>query len=81
MGRLVILLQTAFYIYQAHHPTDFSQDNAELGAILNGFSLSETGVLASAIETTGRAVDSTYMSTARLVSTANSISNLMLISH
>jgi len=66
MGRLVIPLQTAFYT--KHHHTDFSQDNAELGAILNGFSLSETGVLASAIETTGRAVDSTYMSTAKLVS-------------
>lgn len=34
---------------------------------MNGFSLSETGVLASAIETTGRAVDTTYMSTARLL--------------
>ncbi|PVG03144.1 hypothetical protein CPB86DRAFT_749228 [Serendipita vermifera] len=46
---------------------DYSQDNAELGAILNGFSLLETGVLATAVERTGQAVDTTYMSTARLL--------------
>lgn len=46
---------------------DYSQDNAELGAILNGFSLSETGTLASAVEKTGQAVDATYMSTTRLL--------------
>lgn len=54
-------------LFRTELASDYSQDNAELGAILNGFSLSETGTLASAVETTGRAVDSTYMSTARLV--------------
>ena len=40
----------------------------ELGAIWNGFSLNETGELAAAIEKTGQAIDSTCMSTVRLVS-------------
>lgn len=38
-----------------------SSDYAELGAVLNGFSLSESGLLASAIERTGQAADSTFM--------------------
>jgi hypothetical protein len=46
---------------------DYAHDNAELGAVLNGFSLSETGHLASALEKTGQAIDTTYISTARLV--------------
>ena len=46
---------------------EYSQDHAELGAILNGFSLSEQGQLAAAIEKTGQAVDATYMSTTKLV--------------
>jgi hypothetical protein len=46
---------------------DFTQDHAELGAALNGFSLNETGPLSSALEKTGQAVDATYISTARLV--------------
>jgi hypothetical protein len=46
---------------------DFSQDHAELGAALNGFSLNETSPLAGAIEKTGQAVDATYLSTTMLV--------------
>ena len=49
------------------HLLEYSQDHAELGAILNGFSLSEQGQLAVAIEKTGQAVDTTYMSTTKLV--------------
>jgi hypothetical protein len=40
----------------------------ELGAVWNGFSLNESGELAAAIEKTGQAIDSTYMTTVRLVS-------------
>ncbi|KAF9511391.1 hypothetical protein BS47DRAFT_1377211 [Hydnum rufescens UP504] len=47
--------------------SDYAHDNAELGAVLNGFSLSETGHLASALEKTGQAIDTTYISTARLL--------------
>jgi hypothetical protein len=47
---------------------DYSQDHMELGAIWNGFSLNETGELAAAIEKTGQAIDSTCMTTVRLVS-------------
>lgn len=47
---------------------DYSQDHMELGAIWNGFSLNESGELAAAIEKTGQAIDTTYMSTMRLVS-------------
>jgi hypothetical protein len=47
---------------------DYSQDHMELGAIWNGFSLNETGELAAAIEKTGQAIDSSCMSTVRLVS-------------
>jgi hypothetical protein len=46
---------------------EFAHDHTELGAALNGFSLSEQGHLAGAIEKTGQAIDSTYMSTTRLV--------------
>ncbi|KAJ3768384.1 hypothetical protein EV361DRAFT_906853 [Lentinula raphanica] len=46
--------------------SDYAQDHAELGAALNGFSLNESGPLASAIEKTGQAVDATYMSTTKL---------------
>jgi len=47
--------------------TDLAQDHSELGATLNGFSLSEKGALALAIEKTGQAIDVTYLSTTRLV--------------
>jgi len=47
--------------------SDLAQDHAELGATMNGFSLNETGQLASAIEKTGQAVDATYMSTTALL--------------
>ena len=38
-----------------------------MGAVLNGFSLNESGPLAAAIEKTGQAVDATYLSTTALV--------------
>ncbi|KAF8199132.1 hypothetical protein BJ912DRAFT_874345 [Pholiota molesta] len=47
--------------------TDYSQDHADLGAALNGFSLSERDELSGAIEKTGQALDATYMSTTKLV--------------
>ncbi|KAF8661373.1 hypothetical protein AX16_001466 [Volvariella volvacea WC 439] len=47
--------------------SDFSQDHADLGAALNGFSLTEKEPLSAAIEKTGQAVDTTYMSTTRLL--------------
>ncbi|GAA99121.1 uncharacterized protein L969DRAFT_103164 [Mixia osmundae IAM 14324] len=42
---------------------DFSADHAELGAIMNGFALTEGEPLAPAIEKTGQAVDATYVHT------------------
>ena len=48
--------------------TEFAHDNSELGAVINGFSLSESGQLATALEKTGQAIDATYISTTRLVS-------------
>lgn len=45
-----------------------AHDYAELGAVLNGFSLTESGSLSTAIEKTGQAVDATYLSTTNLVS-------------
>lgn len=50
-----------------HQNIDYAQDNADLGATLNGFSLNEMGALSSAIEKTGQAADATYMSTTKLV--------------
>lgn len=47
--------------------SESAHDHSELGAALNGFSLNESGALASAIEKTGQAVDATYMSTTRLL--------------
>ncbi|KAH9946501.1 hypothetical protein B0H21DRAFT_779075 [Amylocystis lapponica] len=47
--------------------SDYAQDHAELGATLNGFSLNETGQLATAVEKTGQAIDATYMSTTALL--------------
>ncbi|KJA15244.1 hypothetical protein HYPSUDRAFT_394888 [Hypholoma sublateritium FD-334 SS-4] len=47
--------------------SDYAQDHADLGAALNGFSLSEANELSAAIEKTGQAVDATYMSTTKLV--------------
>ncbi len=46
---------------------DCAQDHADLGAALNAFSLSESEALAGAIEKTGQAIDTTYMSTTKLV--------------
>lgn len=46
---------------------EFSHEHAELGAVLNAFSLSETGSLQSALEKTGQAVDATYISTTKLL--------------
>ena len=47
---------------------DLAQDNSDLGAVLNGFSLNESGPLAASLEKTGQAVDTTYLSTTLLVS-------------
>ncbi|EJT96584.1 PX-domain-containing protein [Dacryopinax primogenitus] len=47
--------------------SEFSHDYSELGAALNGFSLTEGGSLANAMEKTGQAVDATYMSTSKLL--------------
>ncbi|KAI0044743.1 hypothetical protein FA95DRAFT_218862 [Auriscalpium vulgare] len=47
--------------------SEYSQDHMDLGAAWNGFSLNETGQLSTAIEKTGQAIDSTYMSTTRLL--------------
>ncbi|TDL23665.1 hypothetical protein BD410DRAFT_746379 [Rickenella mellea] len=46
---------------------ELAQDNSDLGAVLNGFSLNETRPLASSIEKTGQAIDATYISTTRLL--------------
>ncbi|KAF5316380.1 hypothetical protein D9619_006124 [Psilocybe cf. subviscida] len=46
---------------------EYAQDESDLGAALNGFSLSEGHELSGAIEKTGQAVDATYMSTTRLL--------------
>ncbi|KAF8517988.1 hypothetical protein BU17DRAFT_91413 [Hysterangium stoloniferum] len=46
--------------------SELSADHADLGAILNGFSLSETGPLAASLEKSGQAIDATYLSTVRL---------------
>ncbi|KAF2100755.1 hypothetical protein NA57DRAFT_65159 [Rhizodiscina lignyota] len=51
------------------HHSSLAEDLADLGAKLNGFSLSEQSQsLAAAIEKTGQAVDSTYLATAELSS-------------
>ena len=47
---------------------EFAHDHSDLGAVLNGFSLNETGQLATAVEKTGQAIDATYISTTQLVS-------------
>lgn len=46
---------------------DCAQDHADLGAALNAFSLSESETLAGAVEKTGQAIDTSYMSTTKLV--------------
>ena len=58
---------------------EFAHDNAELGAALNGFSLSEQDHLAAAIEKTGQAIDATYMNTNRLVTSFSLISPLLFV--
>ncbi|KAF9054582.1 hypothetical protein BJ165DRAFT_1523096 [Panaeolus papilionaceus] len=47
--------------------SDYAQDHADLGAALNGFSLNEPNTLSGAIEKTGQAIDTTYMSTTKLL--------------
>lgn len=47
--------------------TEASTDYAELGAILNGFSLTESGQLATAIERTGQAADAAYIATGQML--------------
>ncbi|KAI0060944.1 hypothetical protein BV25DRAFT_1806376 [Artomyces pyxidatus] len=47
--------------------SEYAQDHMELGATWNGFSLTETDELAASIERTGQAIDSTYISTTRLI--------------
>lgn len=47
--------------------TDISSDYSELGAVLNGLSLSETHPLSQAIERTGQAADATYMAIGELL--------------
>ncbi|KAJ1017754.1 hypothetical protein NDA16_005073 [Ustilago loliicola] len=49
--------------------TEASTDYAELGAILNGFSLTESGQLATAIERTGQAADAAYIATGQMLKT------------
>jgi hypothetical protein len=58
-----------FFCSLSHTPlvVEYAQDHMELGAIWNGFSLNESGELATAVEKTGQAVDATYMTTTRLV--------------
>ena len=73
MGRSVkrssrIALGLACSPIVASRSSEQSNDYAELGAVLNGFSLTETGSLSAAIERSGQAVDATYLSTTNLVS-------------
>ncbi|KAF8141716.1 hypothetical protein EV363DRAFT_1443623 [Boletus edulis] len=53
--------------------SETAQDYSELGAALNGFSLNESGPLATSMEKTGQAVDASYMSTTRLSSSRTSL--------
>ncbi|KAJ1974224.1 Sorting nexin, cytoplasm-to-vacuole targeting pathway/endosomal sorting [Dimargaris xerosporica] len=46
---------------------DIASDYAELGAVYNGFSLTETDSLAAALEKVGQAVDTTFITTKRMV--------------
>ncbi|KAJ1987978.1 Sorting nexin, cytoplasm-to-vacuole targeting pathway/endosomal sorting [Dimargaris cristalligena] len=46
---------------------EIALDYAELGAVYNGFSLTEVDALAGALEKVGQAVDSTFMATNRMV--------------
>ncbi|KAH6916121.1 sorting nexin-41 [Coprinopsis sp. MPI-PUGE-AT-0042] len=46
---------------------DYAQDHADLGAVLNGFSLNENDEMATAIEKTGQAADVSYVSTTKLL--------------
>jgi sorting nexin-41/42 len=48
--------------------TEAGADHAELGMVLNGFSLSETGNLAHALEKIGQAADATFVATGHMVS-------------
>ncbi|KAG8984838.1 Sorting nexin, cytoplasm-to-vacuole targeting pathway/endosomal sorting, partial [Tulasnella sp. 427] len=58
----------AAYLFEANVArSEYAHEHAELGAVLNAFSLSETGSLQTALEKTGQAVDATYMSTTILL--------------
>ena len=46
---------------------ELAQDHADLGAVLNGFSLNEHGPLSGSLEKTGQAIDATYVSTTKMV--------------
>lgn len=47
--------------------TEHAQDQSDLGAALNGFSLNESGPLAASIEKVGQAADAGYLSTTKLL--------------
>ncbi|KAG9014381.1 Sorting nexin, cytoplasm-to-vacuole targeting pathway/endosomal sorting [Tulasnella sp. JGI-2019a] len=47
--------------------SEYAHDHAELGAVINGFSLSQSGSLQPALEKTGQAIDATYISTTKLL--------------
>ncbi|KAJ1651241.1 Sorting nexin, cytoplasm-to-vacuole targeting pathway/endosomal sorting [Dispira simplex] len=47
--------------------SEIAADYAELGAVYNGFSLTEVDALAGALEKVGQAADSTFMATHRMV--------------
>jgi len=47
--------------------SEFAQDHADLGAVLNGYSLTESGTTAAAVEKTGQAADATYLATTQLL--------------
>lgn len=51
----------------SHTLPELAQDHADLGAVLNGFSLNEQGPLSGALEKTGQAIDATYVSTTKMV--------------
>ncbi len=50
--------------------TELGADSAELGMVLNGFSLSEVGDLANALEKIGQAADANFVATGHMVSAA-----------
>lgn len=62
------IIQACLKIYiNCHATSELAQDHADLGAVLNGFSLNEQGPLSGALEKTGQAIDATYVSTTKMV--------------